>query len=84
MPVPASLVLADSPQSYSFAETITVGTNFTGVCRAIYNPTAANSLTVTMSNGDSIVFSAVPIGILPIRARQVSAATTGTNIVALY
>lgn len=84
MPVPTSLVLADSPQSYSFAESITVGTNFTGVCRAIYNPTAANSLTVTMSNGDSVVFTAVPIGILPIRARQVSAATTGTGLVALY
>jgi hypothetical protein len=84
MPVPSSLVLSDSPHSYSYAEPVTVGTNFTGLCRAIYNPTASNSITVTMSNGDSVAFATLPVGLLPVRARQVSAAGTGTGIVALY
>jgi hypothetical protein len=33
---------------------------------------------------DAITFTAVPIGVLPVSARRVMAATTSTNIVALY
>ena len=33
---------------------------------------------------DAITFIAVPIGVLPVSARRVMAATTSTNIVALY
>jgi hypothetical protein len=84
MPVPTSLVLADSPQSYSFAAAIVVGTPFTGVCRAIYVGTGG-SATVTMQNGDSITFAGLVSGsILPVRATQVSAVTGAANLVALY
>jgi hypothetical protein len=83
MPVPTSLVLSDSPQSYSFAEAITAGVNFTGICRAIYVGSAGNA-TVTMQNGDSVAFNGLTAGsLLPVRARQVSAATAG-SLVALY
>jgi hypothetical protein len=36
-------------------------------------------------NGDTVTFSAVPVGIFPVRANRVySTGTTATNIVALY
>lgn len=54
-------------------------------CRAIYVGGAGN-VVVQMPNRDvSITFSGVLAGtILPVSARRVMAATTATNIVALY
>lgn len=54
-------------------------------CRALYVGGAGN-VVVQMPNRDvSITFSGVLAGtILPVSARRVMAATTATNIVALY
>jgi len=84
MAVPTGISVSDTIVNYSWAEAITVNTAFTGISRAIYNGTAANTLAVTMQNGDSVTFTAVPIGILPVRATKVTSATTGTTLVALY
>ena len=83
MSVPTGISVSDTILNYSWAEPITVGTSVTGVSRAIYNGTAAQDVTVLMQNGDSVLFKAVPIGILPVRATKVTVAASGT-LVALY
>lgn len=57
-----------------------------GPCKALYVGSAGGNVVVQMPGRDvSITFTAVPIGtILPVSARRVMAATTSTNIVALY
>ncbi len=84
MAIPASLSIASSPNSFEYAAAIVVATPFP-VCRAIYVGTGGTSMTVTMANGDSVVFSNPASGsIIPVRATNVSAATTVANLVALY
>jgi len=84
MPVPTSLVLSDSTQSYSYAAAIVLNTPFTGVCRAIYVGGAGNA-TITMQNGDAIAFNGLVAGsILPVRATLVATGATASNLVALY
>lgn len=51
--------------------------------RALYIGTGGN-LTVTMVDGNDVVFSNVAAGIFPIQVTKVKAATTASNIVALY
>jgi hypothetical protein len=56
-----------------------------GPCKALYVGSAGGNVVVQMpGRNDAITFTAVPIGVLPVSARRVMAATTSTNIVALY
>ena len=56
-----------------------------GPCKALYVGSAGGNVVVQMpGRSDAITFTAVPIGVLPVSARRVMAATTSTNIVALY
>lgn len=85
MAIPTSLSLASTPNSYDYAAAIVVATPFP-LCRAIYVGTGGTSMTVTMSNGDSVVFSNPASGtIVPIRCTNVSAvAGLVANLVAIY
>ena len=84
MAIPASLSIASSPNSFEYAAAIVVATPFP-VCRAIYVGTGGTSMTVTMSNGDSVVFSNPVTGsTIFLRATNVTAATVVANLVALY
>ena len=84
MAIPASLSIASSPNSFEYAAAIVVNTSFP-VCRAIYVGTGGTSMTVTMANGDSVVFSNPVSGsTVFLRATNVSAATGVANLVALY
>ncbi len=52
--------------------------------RALYVGGTGN-LNVVMVDGQTVLFSAVPVGIFPIQVTKVmSTSTTATNIVALY
>lgn len=51
--------------------------------RALYIG-GTGDLAVRMASGASVTFSAVAVGIFPVQVDQVLAATTATNIVALY
>ena len=56
-----------------------------GPCKALYVGSAGGNVVVQMpGRNDAITFTAVPIGVLPVSARRVMAATTSANIVALY
>lgn len=84
MAIPATLVVPTTINSYEYAAPIVLTTAFP-VCRAIYVGTGGTSMTVTMLNGDSVVFSGPVAGsIIPIRATNVTAATVVSNLVALY
>ena len=54
----------------------------TKVSRALYIGVTGD-LVVTMQDGTTLTFKAVPVGLLPIRVKIVKAATTATNILAL-
>ena len=85
MAIPASLSLASQNNSFEYAAAIVVATPFP-LCRAIYVGTGGTSMTVTMSNTDSVVFSNPASGtIVPIRCTNVSAVSgTVANLVAIY
>ena len=84
MAIPSSLSIASLPNSFEYAAAIVMSTPFP-VCRAIYVGTGGTSMTVTMANGDSVVFSGPVAGsIIPIRATNVTALTVVANLVALY
>ena len=84
MAIPTTLSIASSPNSFEYAAAIVVATPFP-VCRAIYVGTGGTSMTVTMANGDSVVFSTPVSGsTIFLRATNVSAATGVANLVALY
>jgi len=54
------------------------------VTRGLYVGTSGN-LSVVMADGQTIVFSSVPIGMFPIQVTKVlSTNTTASNIVAVY
>lgn len=56
-----------------------------GVSRALYIGVTGDVEVVMADGGTAVVFKAVPVGILPVRAQIVKAAlTTATNILALY
>lgn len=58
--------------------------NLETLTRAIYVGSAAGNISVQM-NEQTIIFTSVPIGILPIQASRVNATgTTSTNLVALW
>jgi hypothetical protein len=54
------------------------------ICRALYVGTTGN-ISVRMADGQSVVFTAVAVGIFPIQVDRVNATnTTASNIVAMY
>lgn len=54
------------------------------VTRALYVGVTGN-LNVTMADGQTLVFSNVPVGIFPIQVQKVlSTSTTASSIIALY
>lgn len=53
--------------------------------RAIYVGSAAGNISVVMYGGQTAIFTAVPIGVLPVQVTKVNAAgTTSTNLLALW
>ncbi len=53
-------------------------------CRSLYVG-GTGDLKVTMADGSVVTFTAVPVGIFPIRVKQLwSAVTSATNVVALF
>jgi hypothetical protein len=54
------------------------------VTRALYVGVTGNLSVVMAEDGNTQVFSNVPVGIFPIQVSQVLAATTATDIVALW
>ncbi len=55
-----------------------------GPCRALYIGVTGN-INIDTPQGDTILFSNVPVGILPVGAKRVRVATTtATLIIALY
>lgn len=56
-----------------------------GPCRSLYIGVAGDVTLIPSKSGQSVLFKAVPVGILPVQASRVLAAgTLATNIVALY
>ena len=87
MAIPTTLSIATTPNSFEYAAAITTSdtVSLTGVTRAVYVGGAGN-ITALMSNGDVVLFTAVPVGtVLPIRCTRINAtATTATALVAMY
>ena len=54
-------------------------------CRALYVGTTGNVVLQMPGRSETVTFSNVPAGtFMPVSARRVMAATTATNLVALY
>ena len=87
MAVPTTISIASTPNSFEYAAAITTSdtVSLTGITRAVYVGGAGN-ITAIMSNGDTVLFSAVPVGtVLPIRCTRINAtATTATLLIAMY
>ena len=87
MAVPTTISIASTPNSFEYAEAITPSNtvSLTGITRAVYVGGAGN-ITAIMSNGDTVLFTAVPVGtLLPIRCTRINAtATTATLLIAMY
>lgn len=72
---PASGAIAVTP-----SDTVNMAT-----CRALYIGVAGDVSVIPANSTVAVVFTAAPVGILPVQVRRVNAAgTTATNIVALY
>lgn len=72
------------PGKFAAAITPSDVTNLTAVTRAIYVGSAGGNISAQI-NGATVIFVAVPIGILPIQCSRVnSTGTTSTNLVALW
>ena len=87
MAVPTTISIASTPNSFEYAAAITTSdtVSLTGITRAVYVGGAGN-ITAIMSNGDTVLFTAVPVGtVLPIRCTRINAtATTATLLIAMY
>lgn len=87
MAVPTTISIASTPNSFDYAAAITTSNtvSLTGITRAVYVGGTGN-ITAVMSNGDVVLFTAVPVGtVLPIRCTRINAtATTATALVAMY
>ena len=87
MAVPTTISIASTPHSFEYAAAITTSdtVSLTGITRAVYVGGAGN-ITAIMSNGDAVLFTAVPVGtLLPIRCTRINAtATTATLLIAMY
>lgn len=72
------------PGKYAQAVTPHDSTDLPSLTRALYVGSAGGNITAVI-NGTAILFTAVPIGILPIQCSRVNATgTTSTAIVALW
>jgi hypothetical protein len=67
----------------SVASTFTVNSYFSGTARSLYVGTAGN-MTLVMPNNDVVAFTAVPVGMFPVRARAVLVHSAPTTIAAMY
>jgi hypothetical protein len=87
MAIPTTISIASTPNSFEYAAAITTSdtVSLTGITRAVYVGGAGN-ITAIMSNGDAVLFTAVPVGtMLPIRCTRINAtATTATLLIAMY
>lgn len=55
-----------------------------GICRALYIGVTGDVNVIT-ADGDTVLFKAAPVGVLPVQCQSVqSTSTTATNILALY
>jgi hypothetical protein len=74
-----------SPAAHAVAVTASDSADLPGgVCRALYVGTTGN-ISLDVGNGQTVLFTAVPVGILPVNVKRVrSTSTTASNIVALY
>lgn len=86
MALPTGFTASDTIVNYSLAVAITASdtVNLPAMCRAIYVGVTGD-ITAVMSNGDVVLFKAVPVGIFPIRATRINLTGTGAaSLVALY
>jgi len=87
MAIPTTISIASTPNSFEYAAAITTSdtVSLTGVTRAIYVG-GGGTITAVMSNGDAVLFTAVPTGtVLPIRCTRINATgTAATLLIALY
>lgn len=82
----AHTIPRDSTQTAGKAVAVTPSdaTNFTdGECRALYVGVTGDVVGVV--NGSAVTFTAVPVGILPVRFTRINSTnTTASSMVALY
>ena len=79
----------ESPSSTSYDHAAAVATSdtvdLTHVSRALYIGVSGDVVVNTQGGEATVLFKAVPVGVLPVRATRVKATnTTATNIVALW
>lgn len=68
----------------AFAVTPSDTVDLAVIARALYIGTTGD-LEVVMASGETVTFSSVPVGILPVQVKRVKVgATTASNILALY
>lgn len=73
-----------SPARNAEAVTPSDSVNLDQVAKALYVGTTGN-ITLVTPEGDTVLFSNVPVGFFPVQTARVnSTATTASNIVALY
>lgn len=82
----ANSIPSSSTQSANKAVAVTPhdSTNFTdGECRGLY--VGVSGTVVGIVGGAAVTFTAVPVGVLPVRFTRINSTnTTATNMVALY
>lgn len=72
------------PAVYAAAITPADGTDLPSPCRSIYVGVTGNIALVTVG-GNTVTFSNVPVGVLPVQARRVLATgTTATTMIAMW
>jgi hypothetical protein len=78
-------MIADTSYNIAVVEAKSDTVNFAkGVCDALYVGGAGN-VTAVMEDGSVVLFTAVPIGVLPVRCKRVNSTdTAGGPFVALY
>lgn len=73
-----------APARHAAAVTPSDTTTLTTVARSLYIGTAGN-ISLLTADGDTVTFTSVPVGILPVMVQRVnSTLTTAQNIVALW
>ena len=79
------MMFPHEPYNLAIPETPSDTQNFMyGLCDAVYCPFASD-ITVVMQNDQAVLFTAVPIGILPVQCKRINATGSGAGpFVALY
>ncbi len=83
--VHAAYIDGSAPASHAVVVTPSDTVDLTDVARALYVGTTGN-ITVVMASGEVVLFSNVPVGILPIMVTRVNDTGTDalTDLIALY